>query len=836
MRPSLAAAMAVVASAIAANVATAGTIAVGATCTLPDAVTAANTDTATGGCAAGSGADTIVLEPGAVYTLAAVDNADANGPNGLPAVTSPIAIEGNDATVERSSAPGTPDFRLFSVRRGPAFDGALTLRALTVRGGRVQTVYAADCGGGGAIRARTVELTLDRVTLADNEVAADGVEPCFGGGAIFANGGALAISRSAIVGNRSAAGGGGIQAAGGLLELSDTVVDGNRASDSFVGHGGGLQVQGGNTHIARSTISGNVAAEGGGIWINNEESTIANTTISGNRATGTDDGNSGTAGGIVTYANLELLNSTITGNDAVDATPGPAPAGGVYYGSSFVLRNTIVAGNTVGGSATAARADCGDHDGETLIGDHDLFGAATGCPQGVAANRYVVPAEVFATVLFPLALNDPGTTRTHALVSGSPALDGGDAAVCAAAPVDGVDQRGVVREAACDIGAFERTAVVPPGPGDVVVQVVQGSVAAPPFPGAPITFGLSGLLGEAPVPLELLDLSLTSACSRLIPGDPCRELALSQTVRCQLQPGDPCREASVETACVRFTPGDPCVDGNQAVDLFVELRRHPSGAAAPVLQPAVLANATATAFDVVYDAAVPGIATTRQTLRFAIGAGQPLRFANVDVGAPQSPRFHVTFELERTGGIQTAGPLWTVAPGGTVAPPPPDTTSPELTVPAGIVADATRPAGAAVQYAASASDDQDATPAIACTPPAGAVFPVGTTTVECTATDDAGNTARKTFAVRVRGAGEQLVRLVDKTLAFVDRPALRPELAAPLRAAADGLLARRPATACTALAVYAAAVRLAPPSVLTAAEKSELVADATRIRAVIGCN
>ena len=39
----------------------AGTIAVTSTCTLVDAITAANTDTATGGCPAGSGADTIVL-------------------------------------------------------------------------------------------------------------------------------------------------------------------------------------------------------------------------------------------------------------------------------------------------------------------------------------------------------------------------------------------------------------------------------------------------------------------------------------------------------------------------------------------------------------------------------------------------------------------------------------------------------------------------------------------------------------------------------------------------------------------------------------------------------
>jgi hypothetical protein len=50
-------------------------------CTLRDAITAANTDVATGGCPAGSGADTIILTAGAAYTLTEVDNVGVdNGP------------------------------------------------------------------------------------------------------------------------------------------------------------------------------------------------------------------------------------------------------------------------------------------------------------------------------------------------------------------------------------------------------------------------------------------------------------------------------------------------------------------------------------------------------------------------------------------------------------------------------------------------------------------------------------------------------------------------------------------------------------------------------------
>ena len=52
----------------------AATIPVNANCTLIDAITAANTDTATGGCPAGSGVDTIVPPPGSTQTLPTVNN------------------------------------------------------------------------------------------------------------------------------------------------------------------------------------------------------------------------------------------------------------------------------------------------------------------------------------------------------------------------------------------------------------------------------------------------------------------------------------------------------------------------------------------------------------------------------------------------------------------------------------------------------------------------------------------------------------------------------------------------------------------------------------------
>ena len=78
-----------------------------------------------------------------------------------------------------------------------------------------------------------------------------------------------------------------------------------------------------------------------------------------------------------------------------------------------------------------------------------------------------------------------------------------------------------------------------------------------------------------------------------------------------------------------------------------------------------------------------------------------------------------------------------------------DTTAPSLTLPGALTAEAIGPSGAAVAFAASATDTVDGLVTIACTPPSGATFPLGATTVSCAATDSHGNIARGTFTVTV---------------------------------------------------------------------------------------
>jgi hypothetical protein len=79
----------------------------GTACSLMDAITAANTDRATGGCTAGNGKD--IIELTANVTLTAVNN-ETDGANGLPSVTSIITLNGHGHTIARSSATDTPTF------------------------------------------------------------------------------------------------------------------------------------------------------------------------------------------------------------------------------------------------------------------------------------------------------------------------------------------------------------------------------------------------------------------------------------------------------------------------------------------------------------------------------------------------------------------------------------------------------------------------------------------------------------------------------------------------------------------------------------------------------
>jgi hypothetical protein len=124
---------------------------------------------------------------------------------------------------------------------------------------------------------------------------------------------------------------------------------------------------------------------------------------------------------------------------------------------------------------------------------------------------------------------------------------------------------------------------------------------------------------------------------------------------------------------------------------------------------------------------------------------QPAQFTSSTVGS-----YDITVSVTDTGvGTYNTSPAkWTLIV--TAPTPPADTTPPTLHLPSDITAEATGPTGAVVSFSATADDADPANPAVDCQPPSGSTFPLGATTVQCSATDAAGNTANGSFTVTVR--------------------------------------------------------------------------------------
>jgi len=78
-----------------------------------------------------------------------------------------------------------------------------------------------------------------------------------------------------------------------------------------------------------------------------------------------------------------------------------------------------------------------------------------------------------------------------------------------------------------------------------------------------------------------------------------------------------------------------------------------------------------------------------------------------------------------------------------------DTIPPQLNLPAEITEEATGPDGRTVNFEATATDEDPTSPDVTCSPASGSTFPIGETTVACSATDAAGNKAGGTFKIIV---------------------------------------------------------------------------------------
>ena len=348
--------------------------------------------------------------------------------------------------------------------------GRLRIEHLSIAYGNRDSLSEADAGG--CIRSEgSVELYRARVhhcsvhtpgflesTSAGGGVSAAG-NVLVSWSAVFSNsatdnsdGGGVAgrgvtVYRSQIYDNY-AFHGGGIDAYSSpeddALTVSYSLIHGNRAG----GAGAGIYIGQGGFTLNKSTVSANITAntEGrsgiigtGAIHADREgRRVIADSTISGNHGH--------TSSAAFFDGEVSIYNSTIAFNveDEYDEFAIACTGAGALNAEVVHLESTIVANNTcqtgpgydIGGSLSAF----------TIIGANNLIGRA----------RIPVPPDTISADprLAPLAENG-GPTRTHLLLTDSPALDRGSNRLNRA-----YDQRGEgfprVKGPAVDIGATER--------------------------------------------------------------------------------------------------------------------------------------------------------------------------------------------------------------------------------------------------------------------------------------------------------------------------------------------------------------------------------------------
>ena len=425
-------------------------------CSLRDAITAANANLNYHGCTGTNyGDDTIHFDVSGTITLTSSLSLLAFSPQVL-------TIDGTGQTITIS---GDNTFQIMVV----SSNFQLTLENLEVTKGKLGIMNTGNLTvtnstfsdnhsdtGGAIFNYEGGSLTVTNSTFSSNSATGSG------GGAICNYGNSLTVTGSIFSGNSAGSGGGILNFTGainitssifsdnsaastggsitnlGTLTITDSTFTGNStkgSNDAIVSAGGGIYNTGTLTVISSTFSSNNAAigsasysAGGGIININRSTLTVANSTFFGNST-------DGYGGGIANDGTLTVTNSTFSGNSANTSS-----GGNLFNSGVLTLSNTILANSPSGG-------DCGSSGGTiTASGVNLVMDGTCSIPGALTADP----------LLGPLANND-GPTQTMALLPGSPALDAADDTICAAAPVSGLDQRGVTRPQGtqCDIGAYE---------------------------------------------------------------------------------------------------------------------------------------------------------------------------------------------------------------------------------------------------------------------------------------------------------------------------------------------------------------------------------------------
>ena len=297
----------------------------------------------------------------------------------------------------------------------------------------------------------------------------------------------LILRDSALVGNQATAGPGGGLYQGSVLTMERTLLAGNSAPAS---DGGGVELApaGAPTSTIRSsTITQNSASgSGGGINVDNSSAqflNIVNSTLDANTLSG-----SGQGGNFRAWTSTTVrMRNTWTGHGVAGSGPNCYQAG-----SAFVISqgNNAQDGND---------AEC-------------HFNGANG--DKVNVDDKFTPLQ-----------DNGGPSDTLAPGAGSPLLDAGDGATCAA-----TDQRGLARPqgAGCDIGAVERTTPTLANAGAEAISASAATITvdtnAQGLPGVlRVDYGPTSAYG----PSAQVDIPSTAGAQRL--GVPLPGLAAATT-------------------------------------------------------------------------------------------------------------------------------------------------------------------------------------------------------------------------------------------------------------------------------------------------------------------
>lgn len=313
-----------------------------------------------------------------------------------------------------------------STKENNNVDGDLDLQSsMTIEGaGAGQTIIQAGPNASSGID-RVFDIPADGLAIEISNLtirhgnASGGEFEHNGGGIEHSGDGSLIITDCAITDNKVSAMGGGILVLDGTVTINNSTVSNNTSGSA----GGGLATPGTTynptLYVNNSTISGNTAESfgGGGIYLQSGTLKIASSTIVSNTAlSGTGSG----GGGIRTTVSTDpSIKNSIIANNSSDGEPGPDCEGTIDSGGYNLIEDT---------------SDCGGLVGTDITGQDPLLG--------------------------PLADNG-GDTETHALQTGSPAIDAADPSGCTDVGDNPIttDQRGRLRaydgNTTCDIGAVE---------------------------------------------------------------------------------------------------------------------------------------------------------------------------------------------------------------------------------------------------------------------------------------------------------------------------------------------------------------------------------------------